>query len=327
MHPSDDFLAMPELDHDRFRDVLRPDWGRYSPKGIQLDSFAGRVRPRNVHGFLAMDLTCNAYGIERTQQDVRLDDIEHYYAALQVAGGSTVTQNDRVAKVAAGDIVLVDSARPVTFAADDRHRYGQWFCLQLPRRSLVSHLGFEPQLGSCGRRGTPAGRLLNQLVHDAVDGETSGSAPAAPYLRLAIYDLLGALFAPSDATPVSFHTDRLFARVCSIVKARFTDPDLGPCEVAAEAGISLRYLQKLFTARGSTCGQYISSIRLENAARLLQRRASMKTGQPLGGIAYACGFRDYTHFARGFRRRFGCAPGASRLTASAGRSDSRCRGS
>jgi AraC-binding-like domain len=180
MHPSDDFLAMPELDHDRFRDVLRPDWGRYSPKGIQLNSFAGRVRPRNVHGFLAMDLTCNAYGIERTQQDVRLDDIEHYYAALQVAGGSTVTQNDRVAKVAAGDIVLVDSARPVTFAADDRHRYGQWFCLQLPRRSLVSHLGFEPQLGSCGRRGTPAGRLLNQLVHDAVDGETSGSAPAAP---------------------------------------------------------------------------------------------------------------------------------------------------
>jgi AraC-like DNA-binding protein len=148
-----------------------------------------------------------------------------------------------------------------------------------------------------------------------------------PYLRLAIYDLLGALFAPSDATPVSFHTDRLFARVCSIVKARFTDPDLGPCEVAAEAGISLRYLQKLFTARGSTCGQYISSIRLENAARLLQRCASMKTGQPLGGIAYACGFRDYTHFARGFRRRFGCAPGASRLTASAGRSDSRCRGS
>jgi AraC-like DNA-binding protein len=36
----------------------------------------------------------------------------------------------------------------------------------------------------------------------------------------------------------------------------------------------------------------------------------MKTGQPLSDIAYACGFRDYTYFARGFRQRFGTAPGA-----------------
>ncbi|HZW80363.1 MAG TPA: GMC oxidoreductase [Candidatus Deferrimicrobiaceae bacterium] len=27
-------------------------------------------------------------------------------------------------------------------------------------------------------------------------------------------------------------------------------------------------------------------------------------------MAYACGFRDYTHFAREFRHRFGHAPGA-----------------
>ncbi len=28
----------------------------------------------------------------------------------------------------------------------------------------------------------------------------------------------------------------------------------------------------------------------------------MGPGQPLGEIAYACGFRDYAHFARKFRR-------------------------
>jgi AraC-like DNA-binding protein len=38
----------------------------------------------------------------------------------------------------------------------------------------------------------------------------------------------------------------------------------------------------------------------------------MKTGQPLSEIAYVCGFRDYTHFARGFRQRFGTSPGAVR---------------
>ena len=116
-------------------------------------------------------------------------------------------------------------------------------------------------------------------------------------------------FAP-PAPLCSRHTDKLFVRVCDIIKNRFADPDISPSDVAAETGISLRYLQKLFTVRGSTCGHYISSLRLDQAAHLIERRALMKTGQPLSDIAYACGFRDYTHFARGFRHRFGTAPGA-----------------
>ena len=128
-------------------------------------------------------------------------------------------------------------------------------------------------------------------------------------MHLVVYDLLGALFAP-PAPLGSRHNDKLFARACGIIKNRFADPDISPCDVAAETGISLRYLQKLFTVRGSTCSHYISSLRLDHAAHLIERRALMRTGQPLSDIAYACGFRDYTHFARGFRQRFGTTPGA-----------------
>jgi AraC family transcriptional regulator, positive regulator of tynA and feaB len=46
---------------------------------------------------------------------------------------------------------------------------------------------------------------------------------------------------------------KLFARIRGIIKGRLADPDLGPSEVAAEAGISLRYVQKLCTERGTTC--------------------------------------------------------------------------
>ena len=53
------------------------------------------------------------------------------------------------------------------------------------------------------------------------------------------------------------------------------DPNFGPNEVAAEAGISLRYLQKLFTEHGSTCSEFIYSLRLDQAARLLHRRGSL----------------------------------------------------
>src|ERR1700720_1115152 len=129
-------------------------------------------------------------------------------------------------------------------------------------------------------------------------------------MQLAVFDLLGALLAPSDPSHASGHADRLFARIRGVVKDGFADPDFSPREVAAEAGISFRYLQKLFTARGLTCSDFIYSLRLDHAARLLHRRASLARNQPLSEIAYACGFRDYTHFARRFRHRFGYSPGA-----------------
>jgi AraC-like DNA-binding protein len=130
-------------------------------------------------------------------------------------------------------------------------------------------------------------------------------------MQLAIYDLLGALFAPTDLpSPSSRFANKLFMRIRGLIKDRFADPDFGPAGAAAEAGISLRYLQKLFTQRGSTCTEFIYSLRLNHAARLLDRRKLLSTGEPISAIAYCCGFRDYTHFARKFRHRFGYSPGA-----------------
>jgi AraC family transcriptional regulator, positive regulator of tynA and feaB len=307
--PNDDFLSAPELDYDGFRAALREDWGWFSPVP-EANIFAGKVRMRRVFGFVAMDLTCNATRVERTELDIRRDDMAYYYVTVQAAGESTIIHDDRVVNVTAGDVVLLDSTRPVTFVATDQRRHVPWLGLQLPRQNLVSYLGFEPQGGTCGRRQTQAARLLCQLALDPVSDAEPAFGSADKFMRLAVYDFLGALFAP-PAPLGSRHNDKLFARVCGIIKDRFADPDMSPHEVAVEAGISLRYVQKLFTVRGSTCSHYISSLRLDHAAHLIERRALMKTGQPLSDIAYACGFRDYTHFARGFRQRFGVAPGAA----------------
>ena len=308
VHLNDDFLSAPKLDYDGFRAALREDWGWFSP-AFEANIFTGKVRTRSVFGFVATDLTCNATRVERTESDIRRDDMEYYYAVVQLTGGSKIIQDDQIIDFAAGDVVLLDSTKPVTFVPEAEHRRAQWLSLQLPRQSLVSHLGFEPQGGACGRRSARASRLLCQLALDPVSDAEPSFASADRYMPLVVYDLLGALFAP-PAPLGSRHNDKLFMRACRIIKNRFADPDISPREVAAEAGISLRYLQKLFTVRGSTCRHHIYSARLDHAARLIERRALTKTGQPLSDIAYNCGFRDYTHFARGFRKRFGSAPGS-----------------
>ena len=178
----------------------------------------------------------------------------------------------------------------------------------------ASIAGFLSRLRTAGRplqtQGTPAGRLLFDLIRTSDNAERSTLSPADSYMQLAVYDLVGALFAPSEPLSGSRHADKLFARLGNIIKDGFVDPSFGPHEVAAEAGISLRYLQKLFTEHGSTCSEFIYSLRLDQAARLLHRRGSLGVSQPLSEIAYACGFRDYTHFARKFRQRFGHPPGS-----------------
>src|SRR3984893_5087194 len=307
MRQSDNILGAPQLDYEAWRALIRSICGRFNPEGMEPNAFAGWARPLNTCGFRAVDIGHNAHRVERTHRDVRLDG-EHYYAALfQVAGRTAMMQNDQAVQLAGGDVALVDVARPVTYFANDRG--AQWLCLHLPRQSLVSHLVVEPQGGSCRCRGTPAARLLLLVVQDAVAGDGALSSSADSYMQLAVYDLIGALFAPSEPWPVSRHTDKLLRRIRGVIKDRFADPDFGPCDVAAEAGISLRYVQKLFPERGSTCSEFIYSLRLDHAAHLLHRRTSLGTSQPLSDIAYACGFRDYTHFARKFRHRFGYSPG------------------
>src|SRR5262249_56135581 len=119
--------------------------------------------------------------------------------------------------------------------------------LKLPGQTVIANVGLEPQGGLHARAATSAARLLFDLVRDAdkADGLTASAADS--YMQLAIYDLIGALFAPSNPSPVSRHADKLFARIRGVVKDGFADPDFGPREVAVETGISLRYIQKLFT--------------------------------------------------------------------------------
>jgi AraC family transcriptional activator of tynA and feaB len=311
MRQSDNELGTEPIDYEASRALLRLLCGRHNLEGVDPNTFSARLRSLSVSGLIATatETCCNAHRFERTHRDVRLDDRDHYNAVFQVAGQSTIYQNDQCVQLAVGDVALVDTARPITCVSDDGSV--RRLVLHLPRQSLVSHLGFEPQGGACRRSGTPAGHFLHEVVLDALDGGGSACPPVDSFMQLAIYDLLGALFAPPDPPPPSSRpANKLFMRISGLIKDRFADPDFGPPQAAAAAGISLRYLQKLFTQRGWTCTEFIYSLHLNQAARLLDRRKLLSISEPISAIAYACGFRDYTHFARKFRHRFGYSPGA-----------------
>jgi AraC family transcriptional regulator, positive regulator of tynA and feaB len=306
-----DILDSPKLSYEAWREWFQSTCGRYNPEGVELTNFTGWARPDNAFGFKTLDLAANTSTMRRSHRDVRLDGVDDYFAVFHVGGKTElVNHNDQAVRFAAGYVMLFDGARPMTAVADESVDIWNKDVINLPRSAVVSHLGFDPKGGLCRSSATPAARLLLDLVRDSGGDEGSEFSHSDSYMKLVIYDLVGALFAPSDPGPVSRQTNKLFARILDVIRENFADPDFGPAETAARAGISLRYVHKLFTERGLTCEKFIYSCRLDHAAHLLRRRASLGTDQPLAEIGYACGFRDYAHFVRKFRHRYGQPPGA-----------------
>src|SRR5262249_7360577 len=154
MHQCEDTRRATEPDFEAWRDTLRSLCGGYRPEGVPSSAFAGWVSRFSIGGVTALNIGSNAVRVERTQRDVRLDRMDHYFVVFQIAGRSAMTHNDQVLQLAASDIALVDSTLPMTYFPGDGTTPWNCVALGLPRRSVMSHLGFEPQGGIFRRGGT-----------------------------------------------------------------------------------------------------------------------------------------------------------------------------
>lgn len=89
---------------------------------------------------------------------------------------------------------------------------------------------------------------------------------------------------------------------------------LDPTRVAAQLGVSVRYLHKLLEPTGRTFAEHLLSCRLDRAAAMLRdpRSAHLRIGE----IASQSGFGEISHFNRSFRRAFSDTPFGMRTRAS-----------
>jgi AraC-like DNA-binding protein len=81
---------------------------------------------------------------------------------------------------------------------------------------------------------------------------------------------------------------------------------MSPAIAAQHFGISVRYVQKLFAAGGTTFSAYIVAKRLDNIRDDLDSPSSRN--HSISSLAFRWGFRDLSSFNRAFKKRFGCCP-------------------
>jgi AraC-like DNA-binding protein len=153
--------------------------------------------------------------------------------------------------------------------------------------------------------------VLERYVRALAGSSEVPIGPAAELIARQIAELLRASLdgeRSSIAAPAETRRDRRIATILSVIQAGCSAPELSPEDVASRVGVSVRYVQRLLQPTGMTLGEHLIRARLDRARALLADPGRRK----IIDVAFDCGFKDVTHFARRFKARFGMTPRDSR---------------
>lgn len=249
----------------------------------------------------------SSYTIRRGAREIRRDPTEHYFCDLQLSGTSVVRQNGRQAVVRPGEFFIVDTRQ--AYEANFLGRPGEeWkiVCMRIPRERLDARLSIASDGLTAKRFDTWSGTaaLAGTFIRGLTAMREALCESEQRTLADTLVDLLGLALTPSlagrDANKMTSH-ERDLSRVLLHIDSNLGDERLSAATVADAFGISVRYLHRLFEARGdSSFARSVSEKRLRRcAADLAEPRARVSD------VAYRWGFRDLTHFGRMFRRHYG----------------------
>jgi AraC-like DNA-binding protein len=98
----------------------------------------------------------------------------------------------------------------------------------------------------------------------------------------------------------------VLSRAKHIIARGLSDSELTLVAVAAECGISLRYLHSLFRNEPWSAHEYLKLQRLARARQLLNLADARST--TVTDVATACGYSNLSQFSTAFRHEFGISP-------------------
>jgi AraC family transcriptional activator of tynA and feaB len=244
---------------------------------------------------------------ERVQRTVNPRDEASGFVKLllQMRGESLIAVDGKRARLAAGDLTLLDGAR--AFAIELGSDYEQ-LLFQLPRELVARR--YELLLGRVGQalRGDEPGHAL---VFDALSALVKHLDALSEGHRAQTLESIIALLGALEPAPIESSTSRRrLARAFVDLETHLADPELSAGMLASLQGISRRRLDAVFAEHGNSVERSIWDRRLERiAAQLLDPSQATRR---LIDVALSWGFNSEAHFSRAFRKKFGEPPSAYR---------------
>ncbi|MDF8331822.1 helix-turn-helix domain-containing protein [Novosphingobium cyanobacteriorum] len=246
------------------------------------------IRPRSTASFVG--------------RQAALGSDERLILHLQCRGESLHRQGRFESRLEAGDFVIGSSHESYSLDLTAH----QLLVVEFPRAPLEERLPGVNDLLSRRMSGASAGGrvfrdfLLSlwQNAEQATDSEWCEGVNAV------FYDMVALAMRGAQKPHEAIGDTGLRNRVLALVDAHLADPDLKTLTLAQACNTSIRTVQNVFAAMGTTPSAYILEQRLSRAAdRLVAAPDSSITD-----VAFELGFNDSGYFTRCFRQRFGAAP-------------------
>ncbi|MCT2400446.1 acetamidase/formamidase family protein [Novosphingobium mangrovi (ex Huang et al. 2023)] len=231
-----------------------------------------------------------------------------YWLAMILDGTATMRDAQQTLKLSDGDMICGRGDSPVhlAFAGDNRS-----LIVQVPHSDLSMRLktpiGGEPRKIATD---TGTARVFAGMLRSLADTISDITTDQARPVELAFPEFLVTSLldnAPAKAMGgAAGMRAALLERIFQTIEIRLSDPDLNYQQVAAEHGISPRYLQKLFESINDSFGHYVKVRRLERCR--LDLRSPLHVQKSISDILFEWGFNDSASFSRAFREQYGISP-------------------
>jgi AraC-like DNA-binding protein len=275
--------------------------------GVPDESLGGSVRAYDLGDLVVGEIDASGQAMTRTQRLIDTADEQYFLLAMQTRGMGRVAVDDQRTLLHAGGCVVLESHRPFELHFDSSFD----LCVFGFPRDLVG-VGERDRRRLAARevdcRMGLAGVASRALLDLARHGEDLDAVSPGRALSLA-NDLVVSLLTEhvSQSGELRGAQQRtLPMRLKHYIDQSLSDPCLGPAQVAAEFGISTRYLHKLFETEEVTVAAYIRDRRLERCRlQLLDPRFA---AQSIATVAFGCGFGDLSGFNRLFKAKYGMSP-------------------
>ncbi|TDU26384.1 AraC family transcriptional regulator [Panacagrimonas perspica] len=238
----------------------------------------------------------------RTTENVRKAPHDEFLLSLKLSGSTCLGQGGREVVQQAGELALYDTGRPFSYLLDS-----DIVLLKIPRHEMEMRL---PQAGrfaaaAFGHRSS-VGKLASRLVRESLDLDVASSTAAAERMGDCLVDAVSAAIEYELAGEFAIQRSekRLLDTVKAYVLSHLGNRALDTARVAGRHGISIRTLNRLFAAEGTTPMRWIWSQRLAACHTALSQHGEHR----ITDIAYDYGFADPSHFSRAFKAAYGLRP-------------------